>query len=74
MRCLVVARLTFVFRYTISHSTPEVIPQLLCTSGSSFRSITLDKSVRPVDVIVPIPLPLPAILILVIGEQTSYIF
>ncbi|KAH9483613.1 Sodium/potassium-transporting ATPase subunit alpha-4 [Psilocybe cubensis] len=42
-------------QYTISHSTPEVIPQLLCR----------------VDVVVPIPLPLSAILILVIGNPFS---
>jgi len=56
-------------RYTISHSTPEVIPQLLC------RFKIFHCSAKPIifftDVVVPIPLPLSAILILVIGTYFS---
>ena len=52
-------------QYTISHSTPEVIPQLLCRHSPPLRVRSLLN--MPTDVVVPIPLPLSAILILVIG-------
>lgn len=57
-------------QYTISHSTPEVIPQLLCKFRSSLTMQSCSFNVSA-DVVVPIPLPLSAILILVIGELTS---
>ena len=54
-------------QYTISHTTPEVVPQLLCTS--LMPSVIICLSIIVIDVIIPIPLPLSAILILVIGEM-----
>ena len=52
-------------QYTISHSTPEVFPQLLCTFHRLSQRTRILTSC--IDVVVPIPLPLSAILILVIG-------
>ena len=54
-------------QYTISHTTPEVIPQLLCTL-TVYHFIAVCLLIVVIDVIIPIPLPLSAILILVIGE------
>jgi sodium/potassium-transporting ATPase subunit alpha len=57
-------------QYTITHTTPEVVPQLLCASLSLMHRIMwFGYSFFAVDVIIPIPLPLSAILILVIGES-----
>ena len=58
-------------QYTISHSSPEVIAQLLCASLPYWSSpVTLLTS--RLDVVVPIPIPLSAILILVIGMPSLY--
>ena len=57
-------------QYTISHTTPEVIPQLLCTL-SMHHCVISSLFIVAIDVIIPIPLPLPAILILVIGETDA---
>jgi sodium/potassium-transporting ATPase subunit alpha len=59
-------------QYTISHTTPEVIPQLLCTFLIHYFMIARIFIVT-IDVIVPVPLPLTAILILVIGETGASI-
>lgn len=58
-------------RYTITHSTPEVIPQLLCERVTNINVIFRAANKRYIDVVVPIPLPLSAILILVIGMNRS---
>jgi sodium/potassium-transporting ATPase subunit alpha len=58
-------------QYTISHTTPEVIPQLLCTL-LVYHFIQACLFIVAIDVIIPIPLPLSAILILVIGKTMSY--
>jgi sodium/potassium-transporting ATPase subunit alpha len=58
-------------QYTISHTTPEVIPQLLCPL-LLYHFIQVCLFIVAIDVIIPIPLPLSAILILVIGKTMSY--
>jgi sodium/potassium-transporting ATPase subunit alpha len=55
-------------QYTISHTTPELIPQLICTL-LVHHFIGTCLLIIAIDVIVPIPLPLSAIQILVIGEM-----
>ncbi len=57
-------------QYTITHTTPEVVPQLLCKSLVHRLTWSVRVFIIVVDVIIPIPLPLSAILILVIGEST----
>jgi hypothetical protein len=60
------------WRYTITHSTPEVIPQLLCELQHLHLIIFyLVLTHITLDVVLPIPLPLSAILILVIGVKIS---
>ena len=58
-------------QYTISHSSPEVIAQLLC-APLPYRSSPVTLLTSRLDVVVPIPIPLSAILILVIGMPLLY--
>ena len=58
-------------QYTISHSSPEVIAQLLC-APLPYRSPPVFSLIIHTDVVVPIPITLSAILILVIGMPFLY--